>query len=183
MRNIKLFVLGITVLLFSCNTDTPEQTIKEFYSAIKSKDFEKAKSLSTEQSHSTIDMLSSGLEVNIGSGELTNIDCVEENEKGECDCFFENNEKPVAVSVVKSGGKWKVDVKETAKQMMNNLFESFKDIDLNGLLDKAKEFTDDGGEQLNELIKSVDPEKVKKLTEGMDSNIQKLGESLEGLLK
>lgn len=183
MRSLKLVVLGLIVVLSSCSGNSPEKTVKEFYLAIKGKDFTKAKALSTPESHATIDMLSSGLDINIGEGELTNVDCVTENETSLCDCFFEGSQKPFPISVTKLEGEWKVNVKETAKNMMNNLFDAFKDIDLNGLMDKVNLLGDSSSEKINDLIKKIDTEKVKETLSGLDSNMEEVGESIEDLLE
>lgn len=182
MKVIQFISIGFILLLFSCGGKSPETAIKGFYAAIKAKDIEKAKTFTTQDSHSVLDMMNSAMDISFGEGKIENIDCVIENEEANCDCFFEGNQKPVPVVVLKENNEWKVDFQSTAQDMMNNVLDNFKNIDINGLLEKFGDGANLGTEKINELIKNIDVDKVVETINGLDSNVTKTSGNLEGLI-
>ena len=184
MRLVKLITLASLALMFSCGSNnTPEKTIEEFFLAVKENNFDKAKEYVTEDSRKAMDMLGDNLQVSLGGTELNSVDCVTENTSSNCDCFLEGKDTPLPASLVKNNGKWEIDLKASVMSGFDNLLDGLKDIDLNGLINKLGEGIGESSEGLNDLIKSIDPETVKEFTEGLDSNLDKLGESIEELTK
>lgn len=182
MRVIHFISITFFLVLFSCGGKSPETAIKGFYSAMKVNDIDKAKSYTTSSSHSYLNMINSGMDISLGDGEIENIDCVIENDEAECDCFFEGNQKPVPVSVLMENGEWKVDFQTTAKDMMYNVLDKFKDIDLNSLMEKFGDGADISSDKINELINNIDVDKVVETISGLNSNMTETGGSLEKLI-
>ncbi|MEN8793565.1 MAG: hypothetical protein ABF294_03840 [Flavobacteriales bacterium] len=182
MRVIHFISITFLLVLFSCGGKSPETAIKGFYSAMKVNDIDKAKSFTTSSSHSYLNMINSGMDISLGDGEIVNIDCVIENDEAECDCFFEGNQKPVPVSVLMENGEWKVDFQTTAKDMMYNVLDKFKDIDLNSLMEKFGDGAVIISDKINELINNIDVDKVVETISGLDSNMTETGGSLEKLI-
>ena len=182
MRVIHFISITFLLVLFSCGGKSPETAIKGFYSAMKVNDIDKAKSFTTSSSHSYLNMINSGMDISLGDGEIENIDCVIENDEAECDCFFEGNQKPVPVSVLMENGEWKVDFQTTAKDMMYNVLDKFKDIDLNSLMEKFGDVADISSDKINELINNIDVDKVVETISGLNSNMTETGGSLEKLI-
>ena len=178
MRVIHFISITFLLVLFSCGGKSPETAIKGFYSAMKVNDIDKAKSYTTSSSHSYLNMINSGMDISLGDGEIENIDCVIENDEAECDCFFEGNQKPVPVSVLMENG----DFQTTAKDMMYNVLDKFKDIDLNSLMEKFGDGADISSDKINELINNIDVDKVVETISGLNSNMTETGGSLEKLI-
>lgn len=198
MRILKLIGLLAITFLLSCSGSKPENTVREFFKAISAKDFDKAKTLSTESSNTTLSLLKSGVDVSIGDGKLNNVDCVTENEISTCDCFMEGNEKPIPVKVVKENGEWKVDIQLTAKNMINNLFDKLSGIDLSGLdlsgidlenidvegiLENFGGTVGEGSDKVNEFIKGLDADKISETLKGLDSNMDETSGNINKLLE
>ncbi len=184
MRVIHFISIALLLVLFSCGGKSPETAIKGFYSAVKANDIEKAKSFTTSNSHTYLNMMNAGVDINLGDGKIENIDCIVENNEAECDCFFEGNQKPVPVSVLMENGEWKVDFQNTAKDMMDNVLDNFnlKDIDLNSIMEKFGNGADISTDKINELINNIDVDKVVETLNGLDSNMTETGGSLEKLI-
>ena len=198
MRIIKLLGILSISLLLSCSGNKPETTVNDFFTAISAKDFDKAKSLATKKSTSTLNLLESGIDINFGEGKVKNVDCITENEIATCDCFMEGSEKPVPVSVVKEDGEWRVDIQLTAKNMMNNFFDKLNGIDLSGLdlsgidlekldlegiMENIGGSVETGTNKLNEFLKNIDTEKISETLKGLDSNMRETSGSIEELIK
>lgn len=198
MQLVKFLGLLSITLLLSCSGNKPETTVHNFFNAISEKDFDKAKSLATEKSKSTLNLLESGIDINFGEGKIKNVDCVTENEIATCDCFMEGSDKPVPVSVVQENGEWKVDIQLTAKNMMNNFFEKLNNIDLKGLdlsgidlekldiggiMENIGGNVETGTNKLNEFLKNIDTEKISESLKGLDSTMGETSGSLDELLK
>jgi hypothetical protein len=193
MGVIKFIGLLSITLLLSCSGNNPEKTVNDFFTAISDKDFDMAKSLATEKSKSTLDLLESGININFGDGKLKNVDCVTENEIATCDCFIEGKEKPIPVTVVKENGEWKVDIQLTAKNMMNNFLDKLngldlsgidlKNIDVEGIMENIGGSVEAGTNKLNEFLKNIDADKVSETLKGLDSNMGETSGNIEELLK
>jgi hypothetical protein len=193
MRIVKLIGLLSITLLLSCSGNNPEKTVNDFFTAISDKDFDKAKSLATEKSKSTINLLESGIDISFSEEKLKNVDCVTENEIATCDCFMEGNEKPIPVTVVKEDGEWKVDIQLTAKNMMNNFLDKLngldlsgldlKNIDIEGIMENIGGSVETGTNKLNEFLKNIDTDKVSETLKGLDSNMGETSGNIEELLK
>lgn len=193
MRIVKFIGLLSITFLLSCSGNKPETTVNDFFAAISDKDFDKAKSLATEKSKSTLNFLESGIEISFGDGILKNIDCVTENEIATCDCFMEGKEKPIPLTVVQENGEWKVDVQLTTKNMMNNFLDKLnvldlsgidlKNLDIKGVLKNIGGSVETGTNKLNEFLKNIDTDKISKTLKGLDSNLEETSGNIEELLK
>ncbi len=184
MRLIKLITIASIALLFSCgNSNTPEKTVREFYKAIKAKDYQKAKELSSEKSKSIIGMMGESISLNFEGGEIKNIDCVTEDNISNCDCFLEGKEKPIPVSLVKQNDAWKVDLQSSVMNGLDNLLNGFKDVDVNGLMEQFGGLIKENSDKINEVIDNIDPEEVSKLIKGADSSLNITKENIEELME
>ena len=186
MQIIKIIGFVFLLGLVSCtNSNTPENVVKEFYEAVKAEDYDKARTFASKDSKKFMTMMSKGMELSIGGTELSNVDCTTDGESSDCDCFFEGQEKPFPVSVIKEDGNWKVDFKGSAMNMLdglmdgfkdldidlNGLMDNFKDVDLNGLLDVGQKLIQNNSEAINELIKSTNTDSIVESLNAMDTSL------------
>ena len=188
MRGLKIIGVLFVFAFTSCtNSNTPENVIEQFYKAVKADDYDKAKTFLSASSKKTADLISGDMEVTLGGLDLKNVDCITEGMSSDCDCFVEGKEKPVAISVLKENGEWKIDIKESLMDNLNGLFDNFnidlKNVDVNGLLDAGKKLIEGNSEKVNELIKNIDPEKVIESLKSIDSNIDVTKENVEEFMK
>lgn len=180
LKHVKFLILGI---LFACsNPNSPENISKEFYEAVQNKDLALAKELVTEESKTMMDLVGDNLNLTLKNGNITNVDCVTENDVSNCDCFIEGHSKPMPLSLLKEEGAWKVDIQSSAVNALDNLLDKFKDIDVNGILEKVGNSIDVSSKGINELIDKIDVDKVLETIEGMDSAVLKTDKSIESLI-
>lgn len=178
-----LYFLCLMAFVACSNPNRPEKVAEEFVLAVKNKDVAKAKSLATKKSHSMLNLVGENLELTLTNGTLSVVDCVTEGEVSECDCFFEQDSKPLPLSLKKEEDKWKVDIQSSALNVFDDLLDNFKQIDLNGLLDKVGEGVDLGSEKLNEAIENIDIDKAVEALKVMDSSVTISDEKVEGLIE
>ena len=181
MKHLYFFLLLIIV---GCsNPNKPEKVVQEFYLAVKNKDIAKAKSLATNKSQSMLDLVGENLELTLKNGKITAVDCITEGEVSECDCFFEQDSKPLPLSLKKENDLWKLDIQSSAANALEDLLDNFKEINLNGLLDKVGEGVNLSTEGINELIEKMDIDKAVEALEGIDSAVGVSDKKLEGLIE
>gem|GEM_PF-3334594 len=181
MKHLYFFLLLIIV---GCsNPNKPEKVVQEFYLAVKNKDIAKAKSLATNKSQSMLDLVGENLELTLKNGKITAVDCITEGEVSECDCFFEQDSKPLPLSLKKENDLWKLDIQSSAANALDDLLDNFKEINLNGLLDKVGEGVNLSTEGINELIEKMDIDKAVEALEGIDSAVGVSDKKLEGLIE
>jgi len=193
MRIVKFIGLLSITLLLSCSGNKPETIVNEFFTAISNQDFDKARSLATEKSKSTLNLLESGINISLSDGKLKNVDCLIENKIATCDCFMEGKEKPIPVTLLELEGEWKVDIQLTAKNMMDNFFDKLNDLDLSGIdlenLNVESIMKNIGGSvktrtnKLNEFLETIDTDKISETLKELDSNMGETSEKIEDLLK
>ena len=194
----KIFVLFLVTSMFltSCVKKSPKSVVEEFYTAIQNKDFDKAEALTSEETKSMISFLktSSNFKVS-GNSLLEKVDCITEDKKSECDCWFENSEKAITTVVILENEEWKVDAKGTLNKMMGDAFSGFKNIDLGGLINGIKDLNkngeiekmidgfskdlEDGTVNLNKIIEDIDLEKISESLNGVDTSLNKTLELLK----
>jgi hypothetical protein len=109
-----LLLLLITFLVACSSADNPEKTVTAFVKALNERDWEMAKSLSTESSGQTIDLLA-GFDQNVP--ENTNVfsfDIIKEKTTIEGDSAtvtgIDQNNLEMTYDLVLVDGKWKIDV-------------------------------------------------------------------------
>lgn len=192
MRKIHILLVVVGLLLASCGNPSPESVVKDFYTAIQAKDFEKVELLSSKETKSMISFLKmgSGFKTKIsGNTAIEKVECVTEKEKAECDCWFAESEKTMITVLILEEGEWKVDAKATLGKMMGGLFSGFGNLDLGGMLDGIKELTKDGNLNemiegiskqvnegsidINEIVNSIDVDELAKSINGMDTSLSK----------
>lgn len=114
MRPFLLFqILLILTGTFACQSSNPEQITREYLTALKAKNWEKAKSYATDECKKNIDALERSNE-DVRIVEINDIECKETDTIATCTfCCVQIHEKSI-VKLKKINGKWKVlGVKET----------------------------------------------------------------------
>ena len=170
--------------LWACsNPNSPESVAKEFYQAIQNKDIAKAKTLATEKSQAMLNIVGKNIELTLKNGKITNVDCVTENELSNCDCFIEGDSKPMPLSLLMEEGAWKVDIQSSAVNALDDLLDTFKDIDFKGILKKVEEGIDKSGDEMNELIEKIDIDEALNVLKDMDSSVLTTDNNIESLIE
>ncbi len=113
---INIFLVAIiATAVTSCKKNGPEAVAKDFVMALDSKDYDKAKSLGTEDTKSMVDLIKSLAGMTPASdkhAKIDKMDCKVDGDKGVCTycCTAEGVEDKV--EVVRKDGKWLVDMKK-----------------------------------------------------------------------
>ena len=110
-----ILVAAIATAVTSCKKTGPESTAKDFVMALDSKDYDKAKSLGTEDTKSMVDLIKSLAGMTPATdkhAKIDKIDCKINGDKGVCTycCTAEGQEDKV--ELVLKDGKWLVDMKK-----------------------------------------------------------------------
>lgn len=126
------------LLMASCSGSTgPEAVATDFVNALMKKEWEKAKSLSTEESASTIEMIKGFSQNTPDSAMVVKFEIVKEKTKiegeGASVVAIDENGLEMPMSLKKIDGKWKVDYSmETimggAEDVMSDAVESMGDM-------------------------------------------------------
>ncbi|MGB1040477.1 MAG: hypothetical protein ACPGVD_06370 [Flavobacteriales bacterium] len=188
MRGLKIIGVLFVFAFTSCtNSNTPENVIEQFYKAVKAEDYDKAKTFLSASSKKTADLLSGNMEVTLGGLDLKNVDCITKGLTSDCDCFVEGKDKPIAISVLKESGEWKIDIKESLMDNLNGLLDNFnidlKNVDVNGLLDVGQKLIEGNTEKLNELIENTDTDKVIESLNAIDTSLNITKENVEEFMQ
>lgn len=159
---LKLAIVAFAgLVLTSCGGGGPEGVVKEFFAALNSQDYDKAKSLSTDDTDKVIDLMSKA-----PSGdkkEITKVECKTEGDVADCECWAEGEEETEKVTVKKVDGAWKVHMSKS--DMMNDAMNAMGDIDMDGAMDQLN----NGLDQLDNISDQV--------TEGIDE-LNKAGDEI-----
>ncbi len=137
MKNIinLLLLLVVSAFVFSCGggANTPEKVADSFLNAVNNKDFEKAKELSTPESHQMIDLISSFAKNVEETEEVEKVikigKCTVEGETATCDYCCDSEGKETSIKLKMIDGNWKADLSKEALFGDENPFEN---VDLNG---------------------------------------------------
>lgn len=191
---LKYIIFAITgLVLVSCKSEQkPEEVVKEFFAAIEAKDFTKAKTLATSESLSMIKMMEKAAAFAPDSEEEKNsvdkVECIIEEDKGDCKCMDAAGENEQNVSVKKVDGQWKVHM--TKQEMMNDAMKkagsevdmdeamnALKDIDM----EKAMETFSEEIDSLGKSMESINGELKEKTIEAIDAIEENLDEVKESL--
>jgi hypothetical protein len=188
MKRIHVLLVVIGLLLASCGGSTPESVVKDFYTAIQDKDFEKAELLSSKETKSMISLLKLGSDFNVsGNTTIEKVECVTEKEKAECDCWFADSEKTMAIVAIFEDGEWKVDAKATLGKIvggafsglgdmggiLNGINELTKDGNLNKIVEGFSKKINEGSVDINEIVNSIDVDGLAKSISEMDTSLSK----------
>lgn len=141
--------------LASCSgSGGPEETATDFVNALMKKDWEKAKTLSTEESSSTIDMIKGFAENTPDTAMVVKFEILKEKTKIEGDgatvVAKDENGLEMPMQLKKIDGKWKVDY--SMETLMGGDIEETMNEAVEGMADMA----DSIGIETEELIESVD---------------------------
>ncbi len=112
-----ILVAIVATAVVSCKKTGPEAVAKDFVMALDSKDYDKAKSLGTDDTKQMVDLIKSLAGMTPPSDKHAKIDkmtCTVDGDKGVCSycCTAEGVEDKV--DVVRKDGKWYVDMKKNA---------------------------------------------------------------------
>lgn len=117
MKNLSKFFLGVfaVAILASCGgANGPEAIVKDYLTALKDKNYAKAKELGTKN---TQDMLDALTQMNMAPevSDVKDIKCTVEGNAATCTfcCMKEKTE----IKLVKEGEKWLIDDKKEAPAM------------------------------------------------------------------
>lgn len=187
-----LFIAIIAVVLSSCSGESPEKVVQEFFLAIDAKDYEKAKSLATVESESTIDMMKNVGKVTGFLGkflpkELSNnisiVECEVKENNGNCKCWGEGkvNEKEVAVKKVE--GVWKVDMSIQNITGTDIDISEMKEVMESVDMEKVMEAFAENSDSINKVFDEVGDEFKEVAIEAIDAIEENLDEVKENLQK
>lgn len=117
MKKIINFILVaiVATAVVSCKKSGPEAVAKDFVMALDSKDYDKAKSLGTDDTKAMVDLIKSLAGMAPASdkhAKIDKMDCKVDGDKGTCTycCTAEGAEDKV--ELVQKDGKWLVDMKK-----------------------------------------------------------------------
>jgi ATP phosphoribosyltransferase regulatory subunit HisZ len=126
MKNlIKLLIVTLSVVAFSCAGDSPETVAKQFMEHFKNQDYEKAKELGTENTKKMIDFIAGMQSLSAGTEDSTanemegavmkDFKC-EEVATDTVSCTYKIEQdgevSESTIDLVKQDGKWLVDMKK-----------------------------------------------------------------------
>lgn len=133
-------VVFATAFIFSCSGDanTPEKVAETFLNAVNNKNFEKAKELSTPESHQMIDLISNfakNVEETEAVEKVIKIGtCNIEGEAATCDYCCDSEGKETTIKLKLIEGQWKADLSKEALFGDENPFEG---VNLEGTTEEA----------------------------------------------
>ncbi len=139
MKKFTKFVatLGVSAFLFACGGDKgPEKVAKEYLTALKEKNYDKAKGLGTEDTQQMLDAL-----VQFGAApvvdEVKDIKCEVNGEEAVCTfCCMKEGKNELMMKQV--DGKWLVNEKKE-----NPMEGSFDDLNFDDLEFEGEEITEE----------------------------------------
>ncbi len=113
---INIFLVAIVATaVVSCKKTGPEAVAKDFVMALDSKDYDKAKSLGTDDTKQMVDLIKSLAGMTPPSDKHAKIDkmtCTVDGDKGVCSYCCTAEGADDKVDVVRKDGKWYVDMKK-----------------------------------------------------------------------
>lgn len=120
--------VAISIAMFGCSGDSPEKAAQAFLDAVNAKDFEKAKTLSTEDSHKMIDLIASFAQAGEEEeAEVKKVDvkkCTVDGDKAVCDYCCDAEGKETQINLKKEGDKWLADMSKETLFGDENPFEN-----------------------------------------------------------
>lgn len=142
------FALVLSVVMFGCSGDSPEKAAQAFLDAVNAKDFEKAKTLSTEDSHKMIDLIASfaaaGEEEEAEVKKVVVKKCTVTDDKAVCDYCCDAEGKETQINLKKVDEKWLADM---SKETLFGDENPFENVDLQS----ETEETPAGGPEATEV--------------------------------
>ena len=160
MKNfIKVALALVVVFAFGCgNQNTAENSVKQFFTLIKNKDFVKAKEFGTKKTEGAVDAIKKNVE---GSSfdpksvvEAKEVTCKEDGDakKKKCEVCCDGNGNKKTVSVIEENGKWLVDMdKSELKNGMPKMDDAVNEINKG-----IKEGVDSLGKGIDKVEKELD---------------------------
>ena len=166
MKNfIKAALALVVVFAFGCgNQNSAENSVKQFFTLIKNKDYVKAKEFGTKQSGETVDKIESTAK---GSSfdpkslmDPKEVTCKEDSsaKKKKCEVCCDGKGNKKTVTVIEENGKWLVDMNKNELKNANDLMNS-------NPIDDANKMLKEGAEKMGELGDSVN-KKLDDATKG-----------------
>lgn len=157
---LKIAVIAMAgILLASCGGNGPEKVVKEFFTALKEKNFDKAKSLATTESATVIDLMAKVPDMGGDSDDakLEKVDCEVSGETATCNCYEKGNDKAEKMKLKKVDGNWKVSMSKAdmAGEAMNGL----GDLDMNDAMNTVNqglEQLDGAGDKVNDALNQLE---------------------------
>ena len=137
MKVFNKSILAIAIVFaFGCgNQNTAENSVKQFFTLIKNKDFVKAKEFGTKKTEGAVDAIKKNVE---GSSfdpksvvEAKEVSCKEDGDakKKKCEVCCDGNGNKKTVKVIEENGKWLIDMDKTElKNGMPKIEDTVKDI-------------------------------------------------------
>lgn len=155
----------VGLVLASCGAGGPEDAVKEFFSAINAEDYDKAKSVSTDDTDAVIDLMAKSPMKD--KKEITKVECKVEGEEADCECWAKDEEETQKVVAKKVDGAWKVHMSKS--DLMGDAMSSMGDLDMGDAMDSL----DEGLEGLGDMVEGA--------TDALDE-LEGAGEDLENML-
>ena len=173
MKNfIKAALALVVVFAFGCgNQNTAENSVKQFFTLIKNKDFVKAKEFGTKKTEGAVDAIKKNVE---GSSfdpksvvEAKEVTCKEDGDakKKKCEVCCDGNGNKKTVNVIEENGKWLVDMdKSELKNGMPKMDDAVNEINkgIKEGADKMGELGDSVNKKLDEATKGDKKDEKKK---------------------
>ncbi len=177
---LKIAVIALAgVILSSCGGGNPEDVVKEFYAALESKDFDKAKSLATDESAQVIDLMAKAPDMGQNDSKLEKVECNVTGETAVCKCYEEGAEEAEDMKMKKEDGAWKVSMSKT--DMMEGAMDGLGDMDMDNVMenvDAGLEQLEGAGDKINQALEDVEG-LGDELEEKLDDAMNKLDAELE----
>ncbi len=184
-------IISILILSSCVKENKAEDVVLEFFTAIDAKDFEKAKSLATNESAPVVDMMSSvgkfsGFLGNMIPKDFSNnisiVECEVKEMEGDCKCWKEGKVNMKEISVKKIDGLWKVHM--TIESItgtdidFSKVKETMKSVDMN----KVMEVLSENSDSINKILEDFNAdfkEKAIETIEDIEDNLDEVKESLQ----